>query len=45
MERREKFEKPETEKIEFDIDDVIVTSSGCSGYCLSICEGYTIPNN
>ncbi len=38
MQKKERFEKPNMEKIMFEAEDVIVTSGGCSGDCVSICQ-------
>lgn len=40
---KDKFEKPMMQKINFEAEDIIVTSgectSKCSGDCLSVCSG------
>ena len=37
MQKKERFEKPEMEKVMFETEDVIVTSGGCSPDCTLIC--------
>ena len=35
--KKKRFEKPEMEQVMFEAEDVIVTSSGCSGDCVKVC--------
>ena len=37
MQKKERFEKPEMEKVMFETEDVIVTSGGCSPDCVNVC--------